>query len=141
MTQQKVKESYGGFLKSFSEFQTLEREDASLNALLNELSVCFWMHDEDYSIVYANRVVEEKFGPCHGRKCYEYFMGEENICSCCLSKNILTTMLDEKCSHCKRGSKTFDIDIYHIPLVNQDGKKFIVKSNMHIQDINLLNNK
>ena len=141
MPRKMVEENYSDFLESFFGLRTLEKEAASLNTLLDELPMCFWMHDEQYLIVYANLAVEERFGQCHGRKCYEFFMGENNICSCCQSKNILTGGQDKRCTHCKRINKTFDINIYHILLVNEDGKKFIVKSNMHIQDINILSRK
>ncbi len=141
MAQKKVEKNYNDFLEGFLELLTREKENPSINILLDELPVCFWMHDEDYSIVYANRAVEERFGPCYGRKCYEYFMKENSICNCCLSKSILSGEHKEMCSHCKRSNKAFDIDIYHISLVNKDGKKFIVKSNMHIHDMSFLNNK
>ena len=113
-------------------------EDALTSTLLDELLLCFWMHDEDYSIVYTNCVVEEKFGPCHGRRCYEYFMGEKSICSCCLSRSVLNEGLDEKCALCKRNKASWDMNIFHIPIFTEDGKKIVIKSNMHIQDINNL---
>ena len=141
MRQKKVEENYGDLLERFFGLQTGVNVDASANTLLDELPVCFWMHDEQYSIVYANRAVEERFGPCHGRKCYECFMGENTICNCCQSKSILAGRQGEKCTHCKRSNKAFDINIYHIPLVNEDGKNFIIKCNMHIQDINILYRK
>ncbi len=141
MAQKKVKEIYNDFLEDFFELLTPEEENTSLSILFDKLPVCFWMHDEDYSIIYANRAVEEMFGPCYGRKYYEYFMKEYSICNCCLSKSILSGQHDERCSHCRRSNKAFDIDIFHIPFVSKDGKKFIVKSNMHIHDMNFLNNK
>lgn len=140
MPQKKVEKHYSDILESFFGLQTLEKEDASVNTLLDELPVCFWMHDENYSIVYSNQAVEERFGPCHGRKCYEYFMGENTICNGCQSKTILSGGHDTRCTHCKRSNKTFDINIYHIPIVNEGGKKFIIKCNMHVQDINILFN-
>lgn len=141
MPQKKVDENYSDFLEGFFGIRTLEKEDASLNTLLDELPMCLWMHDEQYLIIYANRAVEERFGQWHGQKCYEFFMGENNICNCCQSKSILAGGQDERCTHCKRSNKTFDIDIYHILLVHKDCKKIIIKSNMHIQDINILYRK
>ena len=134
----KNEETYGDFVERFFEFQTPVKVDTSIITLLDELPVCFWMHDEQYAIMYANRTVEERFGPCHGRKCYEFFMGESTVCSCCQSKSILSGGQDARCTNCKRSNTTFDIHIYHIPLVDEDGKKIIIKSTMHIQNINFL---
>ena len=141
MPQKKVEKHYSDILGSLFGLGTLEKEDALLNTLLDELPVCFWMHDEHYKIVYANRAVEERFGPYHGRKCYEYFMGDNTICCGCHSKPILAGGHDTRCKQCKRSNRTFDINIYHIPLVNEDGKKIIIKCNMNIQDMNILFNK
>jgi hypothetical protein len=140
MPQKKVEKYYSDILGSLFGLRKMEKDDASFNTLLDELPLCFWMHDENYSIVYANRVVEERFGPCHGRKCYECFMGKSILCRCCVSKSILAGGHDTRCTYCKRSNTAFDINIYHVPLVHEDGKKFIIKCNMHIQDINILFN-
>ncbi|TKB08187.1 hypothetical protein [Desulforhopalus sp. IMCC35007] len=141
MSQKKVQRDYADILARVFRPRTLGEEDASLNTLLDELPVCFWMHDENYTIVYANRAVEEKFGPSANRRCYEYFMGENGICSCCQSKKVLASGLDAMCTHCKRCNDALDLNIYHIPLVTEDGNNFIIKSNMHVQDISILYNK
>jgi len=138
MSQKKVEKDDALYLECLLGLQLSEKQDDRVNALLDELPMCIWMHDEHYTVVYTNRAVNEKFGPCHGRKCYECFMGEKSICSCCLSMSILEGGHDSRCAQCKRNNNTYDINIFHIPLVSEDGKKHIIKSNMHIQDISIL---
>ncbi|MCP4340101.1 MAG: hypothetical protein GY799_14730 [Desulfobulbaceae bacterium] len=115
----------------------LGRGRESFNTMLDELPAYLWMHDENYTIVYANHAFKEKFGNCTNQKCYQCLMGNENACSCCRLKKILKNMKAEQCKLCKRVNFGYDINIVHMPIINKDGQKFIIKSNLHINYLGL----
>lgn len=138
MSQKKVEKNYSDYLEILFGFRALETQEDQDNTLLDTLPVYFWIHDACYSIVHANQAVTERFGLFQGRKCYEYFMGKNTICNYCPSKSILEGGHDRKCTHCRRSNNTFDLNIYHVPFIYEDGKKYIIKCNIHFQKINFL---
>lgn len=105
--------------------------------MLDGLPIYLWMHDENYTIVYANHAFKEKFGQDQNLTCYQCLMGEKNVCSCCLFKNPLKNVQPEMCKVCKRKNSGYDIDIYHIPIIDKKGQKFILTSNLHIDDLDI----
>lgn len=104
----------------------------SFNILLDELPVYIWMHDENRSIVYANHCFKKQFGTCQQQPCYQCVMGEKDICRCCVSTKILEQGKTEHCKLCKRKTFGYDINIFHTPIINSHGQKFILKSSIHI---------
>lgn len=102
--------------------------------MLDNLSVYLWMHDENYSIIYANRAFKEEFGPYKNQKCYQCLMGEKDICSCCLFKKPLKNIEPDRCKVCKRKNSGYDLSIFQNLIINQKGQKFTLTSSLHIEN-------
>lgn len=116
----------------------IELETESFSSMLEEFPVVFWVHDENNNIVYGNREFRDNFSTCDEQKCHQCLMGSQKVCNCCLSYKALSSNGKERCKLCKRGNCGYDINIFHIPITNRNGQKYILKSSFHIKDPGIL---
>ncbi len=112
-------------------------DTTSFNTFLDELPFCLWVHDENFRIIHTNRAFNIQFGSCQTKRCYQRLMGSQKTCCCCLSKKIFGTRQANYCKSCKRGHRGYDMNIFHIPIINDRGEKFIVKSSMHFDEYSI----
>lgn len=61
----------------------LELERNRLRGILDAMEDGIFIVNSDFVIEYANSRIVEQFGPINGRKCYEYFLGTEELCPWC----------------------------------------------------------
>ena len=116
----------------------IDLETESFSSMLDELPVFLWVHDENNTIVYGNREFRENFGTCVQQKCHQCLMGRQKTCNCCHSNETLNNNKTERCTFCKRRNSGYDINIFHTPINNNNGRKYILKSSFHIIDLGIL---
>lgn len=136
--QKKIDEAIGVLCRQ----KRLDGDTPLLRRFLDELPLCIWMHDENYTITYGNHAFEERFG-CLQKKvfCYQWLMGKESICSCCVSKKTWADTQPEHCRNCKRKKNGYDLNVYHVPIISETGKTCNLKSSLHLRDLNQLLSK
>lgn len=98
------------------------------------LPVHLWIHDKNRSIVYGNTYFLEDAGDCVRRHCYRHLMHREQVCPCCLSEQCSASSSTAKCTICKRNDFGYDINIFHTPITNMAGDRFIIKSSYYLED-------
>jgi len=113
----------------------------TLAALIDELPVFLWAHDEDNTIVYANPEFRKRYNSCLGKKCYKIVEGEEQMCRCCRSAAAFEDKSVGRCEICRRKNNGYDMSITHTPLSNKEGQKFILKSSFNIRSIDDIRTK
>ena len=91
-----------------------------------------WLHDEQQTIVCANRHFLDQYGNCIKKRCYRRLMGKENICGCCRSLRAFSRHAPQHCNLCNRKNSGFDINTFHVPITNIYGERFILKSTFQI---------
>lgn len=126
-------------VRSIQSLLGIERE--SFNTMLDDLPVCLWMHDENYTLVYGNHSFKVAFGNYYKQRCYQCLMRKKEVCSCCRSQRSLTSKKPEQCKLCKRRASVYDINMFHTPITDNKGQKFILKSSLHINDLKNLTKK
>ncbi len=99
--------------------EALQLERNKLKAILDAMSDGVYIVNREREIVYSNPVIEKKYGPVRGRKCYEYLRSEGEVCACCRSGDVFSgaTVRSEWCSR-KTGTS---YDLFHTPLMGPDG--------------------
>jgi hypothetical protein len=113
-------------------------DSESFNSMLDDLPIYLWVHDENHTIVYGNNSFKENFGALHKQTCHQCLMGEEKVCSCCPSRITSEEKKPERCKLCKRGKSGYDLNVFHTPITNKEGRKFVLKSSLHIKDLGVL---
>ncbi len=98
-----------------------------------------WLHDEQHTIVCANRPFLDQYGNCIKKRCYRKLMGKENICGCCQSLGAFRSHTPRQCNPCDRNKPGFDINTFHVPITNTYGDRFILKSIFHLADSAAIN--
>ncbi|GMT43108.1 MAG: hypothetical protein IEMM0002_1519 [bacterium] len=63
----------------------------SHNEILNNLPLAVYLVAENFSIKYANRMFNDKFGRPNGRKCYQALSGKSEPCGKCPMEYVLKT--------------------------------------------------
>lgn len=71
--------------------EALETERLRLFSLLEKLPASVSLIEPDYSIVFANKHIREKFGELKGSTCYKVFHGLEAPCEDCVIPELLAT--------------------------------------------------
>lgn len=98
------------------------------------LPVHLWIHDKNYVIVYGNSYFLEDVGDCVQQPCYRYLMGGKQVCTCCPSNKCSAGNCTGKCILCRRNDFGYDINIFHTPITNMAGDKFIIKSSYYLEE-------
>jgi len=91
-----------------------------------------WFHDERQIIVSINRHFLDNYGDCRWKYCHLALMGEDSICGCCKSRSVFSNKAPQHCNLCKRKQSCSDINIFHIPVTNIEGDRFILKLSFEV---------
>jgi PAS domain len=103
--------------------------------LIDNLPVYLWMHDENYTIVHANKRFRDKHGDCLGMFCHQFLMKQDGICDCCMSGYVLTRNKNKKCHGCSCEGRNSGIQTFHRPISGKDGKKYVLKSTIEMDKL------
>ncbi|MBE0585884.1 MAG: hypothetical protein IH612_19250 [Desulfofustis sp.] len=93
-----------------------------------------WLHDEQHTIVCANRQFLDQHGNCIKKRCYRKLMGKESVCRCCQSLAAFRSHAPQQCNPCNKKKPGFDINTFHLPITNTYGDRFILKSTFDLAD-------
>jgi PAS domain S-box-containing protein len=102
--------------------EALERERNKLKGILDSMKDGVYIVNPENEIQYINPVIEKKFGPVNGRKCYEYFNEFPTVCSWCKNKEVFAGKTVQWEWHSPRTGRTYDI--IDTPLLGPDGGLF-----------------
>jgi len=112
-------------------------------AITNSLSAGLSILDRDFKIVWANKFIQDWFGPLHelkGRHCYEIYEKRKRICFGCPTAKVFSYGLD-KCVGLRRnirvntedGPKTGHFKLTATPIRNSKGD--IVQVLEHVENV------
>ena len=135
MKQNKTREKNDEVADILTTLKLLGIESESFNKTLDNLPMYLWVHDEKHRIIYGNSSFKKNFATLHKQKCYQCLMGEENVCGCCPSRKTLGDEQTEQCKLCKRGNSGYDLNVFHTPITNKEGRKFVLTSSLHIKNL------
>jgi len=114
----------------------LKAERQRLYSVLNELPAFICLRAHDYSIGFANRHFQERFGQYEENKCYESLRERDEPCSICPADTVLETGEYQEWE----SAKLKDGRIYHIyayPFNDVDGSQLILELGIDITKIKL----
>jgi signal transduction histidine kinase len=110
----------------------LEAEQRRLFSLLNELPAIVYLKAPDYSIRFANRQFQARFGDPAAGPCYQLIHGRDTPCDLCATVSVLenrepreweTTYPDGKC-----------YQLYDYPFVDVDGTQLVLQLGIDITE-------
>lgn len=110
----------------------LSSERQRLYAVLDELPAYVYLQGPDYSIRFANRFFQERFGRPDGRSCYQVF-GENNVpCADCPVQKVIGSGSASEWEY-----KAPDGRFYHLfdyPFIDIDGTRLVLELGIDITD-------
>ncbi len=80
-----------------------------LKKILDSMEEGVYVVNQQSEILYLNPVVEREFGPVAGRKCYEYFQGLSQACSCCQDAEVPARQRVRREWHSSKTRKTYEL--------------------------------
>ncbi len=89
--------------------EALQAERNKLKGILDSMKDGVYSVNQQYEILYINPVIEKKFGPIKGRKCYEYFNDLPEVCSWCKGKEVFAGKAVRWEWYDPRTGKTYDL--------------------------------
>ena len=123
--------------------ESLEKEKENLYFLLNELPGYVCVYSQDLSIVFANKLLKDRFGRIEGKKCHEIFHGFkdcfEEPCNSCPVLRVFQTGVLETCERIQKDGKTYDI--YDYPFRDAEDNKFVMEFGIDITEKKLAEDK
>lgn len=139
-----AQKNFEDFADIFSALQLLGIDDDDFVSIMDEIDELpdyLWIHDENNVIVYGNSSFLKNFGNCIKQTCYQCLMNEKKTCPCCLSCKSLANDKTTRCTLCKRSDAGYDINIYHTPITNHNGQKFMINSSFHLEETGYLTSR
>jgi nitrogen fixation/metabolism regulation signal transduction histidine kinase len=124
--------NYSKCLENLVEERTrqLSMERQRLYNMLEGLPVMVCLLTEDYNVAFANRAFREKYGEPKGKRCYDYFRGENMPCSFCESYEVLRT---GKSHHWVATMPDGSIlDAYDFLFIDVDGSRMVLEMDVDI---------
>jgi PAS domain S-box-containing protein len=103
----------------------LEKQREEISEVISGLSIFNEIKDgvnvvnEQYEILFANKVLEDIFGLWQGRKCYEYFENNTKVCDGCPGPAVSEGKTVWREWYCSRNGRTYEL--IDTPLRNPDG--------------------
>ena len=104
-------------------------------AIMDELPVYLWVHDENYTIVHTNNRFTDKYGDCIGKLCHRCIMKNDYVCNCCISGQVLKSNSGKKCSGCSCEGASKNTHTFHRPFTRKDGSKYVLKSTIVMDNL------
>ena len=138
-----TEKNFDDFAEIFHALKLLGIEAETFLSIMDDIDKLpdhLWIHNEDNTIVYGNHDFIKNFNPCMKQTCYQCLMGEEKPCDCCLSKKAFATNSTQRCTLCKRYGKGYDLNIYHTPISNDRGQRYMMKSSFFLEETSNLAN-
>ncbi len=86
--------------------------------IANSLDDGICIINQTYEIAFANRALEKAFGAWHGKKCYNYFHGREEVCLWCKNKEVFEGKTIKREWYSEKSQKTYEL--MDTPLKNSD---------------------
>lgn len=111
---------YGKDITEYKEVQkelTLER--TNLINILNFIADGVYIVDSKYNIEYVNPILTKEFGPYEGKKCYNYFHAQEEVCTWCKNQEVFKGKNVRWEWYSFKNQKYYDL--FGTPLKNIDG--------------------
>ncbi len=99
--------------------EALQLERNKLKGILDSMNDGVYIVNQECDMVYANPVIEREYGPTEGRKCYEYLLGQTEVCEWCKNKEVLAGETVRREWYSPKSEKTYDI--IDTPFVGPDG--------------------
>ena len=110
----------------------LSSERQRLYSVLDELPGYIYLQAPDYSIRFANRFFQERFGKPEGRKCYQVF-GESNApCADCPIQRVIDSRMPTEWEY-----KAPDGRFYHLydyPFIDIDGTQLVLELGIDVTE-------
>jgi len=103
--------------KQAEEALRLERDN--FTNILDSMEDGVYIVDQNYDIQYVNPALKKDFGPCEGRKCYEYFHDRNKVCPWCKNSEVFAGKTVRWEWYSARNQRTYDL--VDTPLRNHDG--------------------
>ncbi|MHC4630419.1 MAG: PAS domain S-box protein [Planctomycetota bacterium] len=103
--------------KQTEEALRLERDN--FTNILDSMEDGVYIVDQNYDVQYVNPALKKDFGPCQGRKCYEYFHDRMEVCPWCKNKEVVAGKTVRWEWYSAKNQRTYDL--VDTPLRNHDG--------------------
>ncbi|MBI5640973.1 MAG: PAS domain-containing protein [Nitrospirae bacterium] len=107
-------------------------EQDTLFSILDNLPVFVYLQDRDYSLRFANKRFNERFGDHRGRRCYEIYHKTKEPCRRCTTSRIFETGVPQK-----REWRSIDGHVYQIhdyPFTDAYGNELALKMGIDITE-------
>jgi len=101
--------------------QALQHERNNLHGIFEAMADGVYVVNQQYDIQYVNPVFQKDFGPCEGRKCYNYFHDRTGVCPWCKSEDVWAGKTVQWEWYSSRNGKTYDL--LDTPIKLADGGK------------------
>jgi PAS domain S-box-containing protein len=126
------------FGKDITEQRAAQREVKGLQQqiefILGAARTSLDIIDGDFNLRYVDPASQQVYGPCQGRKCYEYYMGVDRMCEGCAIPVALASrrkMVSYR-ALVKEGNRP--IQVTTIPFQADNGQWLVAEVNMDISD-------
>jgi hypothetical protein len=113
--------------------EKLQAERQRLFSVLETLPVYVVLLAPDYSVPFANRFFERRFGKSEGRRCYEYLFGRGSPCENCESFKPFRTHAPHHWEWTGPDGRNYDI--YDYPFTDSDGSPLVMEMGIDITEI------
>jgi PAS domain S-box-containing protein len=110
-------------LKENETYLTAER--TKLNMILESMGDNVYSVDPDYNVIYANPIMEKKFGKIDGRKCYQYLYNKDSVCSWCRNEEVLKGNVVHREMDNLPDGRIYDM--LETPMIGEDGSAAVMK--------------
>ncbi len=109
---------------------SLQTERQRFRDALDRLPAYLVLLSPDYSVRFANRFFEERFGASHGRRCFEYLFQRTEPCDNCESFKALQKRSPHRWEWTGPDGRTYDI--YDFPFTDVDGSQLVMEVGLDI---------
>jgi len=107
-------------------------ERQRLHDVLNMLPAYVVLLARDYTVPFANRFFEERFGKSRGRRCYEYLFQRREPCENCETYRVLKTNSPHHWEWLGPDGRNYDISDF--PFTDADGSPLIMEVGIDITE-------
>ena len=111
---------------------TVTRERQRLREVLDMLPAYVVLLAPDYTVPFANRFFEGRFGKSLGRRCYDYLFRRSEPCENCESYKVMKTRGQHHWEW--TGPDGRDYDIFDFPFTDTDGSPLILEMGIDITE-------
>ena len=111
----------------------LKRDRDQFFSILEHLPGFVYLQAPDYSIRFANRYFQERFGSPNGKRCYESISGRSKPCEECLTFRVFSTQAPQLWeANTTRDGRQYQI--YDYPFIDEDGQLLVLELGIDITE-------